>query len=292
MKYKIVHTNTFKYDDPVDQSMNTIRLRPLEDECQQLISYRTDIHPLAVTKGHEDVWGNYVEEFFIAEPHSSLEVITTSIVTVQRSPFLQEIRYSPDMKALFESPLYKEHYAAYLAETAYTKLYMEQVQAAQKEAGSMKDPLSYAIQVMEYLYRSFTYDKDFTNVETTAEAAFEHKKGVCQDFSHVMLGILRASGIPSRYVSGYLYVGEDSALKGDAASHAWVEVMVPGIGWAGLDPTNNVEALSNHIRVGTGRDYADVSPLQGKYRGGESILDVRVSVQRLDADEPIEELQG
>lgn len=283
MKYKIVHTNTFKYDAPVDQSMNTIRLRPLEDECQQLISYRTDIHPSAMTKGHEDVWGNYVEEFFIAEPHTSLEVVATSIVTVQRSPFLQDIRYSSEMKTLFESPLYKEHYGAYLVETAYTKLNMEQIRAVQKEAGSMKDPLSYALQVMDYLYSSFIYDKDSTDVETTAEAAFEHSRGVCQDFSHVMLGILRASGIPSRYVSGYLYVGEDSALKGDAASHAWVEVMVPGIGWAGLDPTNNVEALSNHIRVGTGRDYADVSPLQGKYRGGESTLDVGVSVQLLDA---------
>ena len=108
------------------------------------------------------------------------------------------------------------------------------------------------------------------------------KKGVCQDISHVMLGILRAKHIPARYVSGYLYVGENSALVGDAASHAWVEVMVPGIGWVGLDPTNNVEALENHIRVGVGRDYGDVSPVQGVYRGGSHKLDVKVSVSLID----------
>ncbi|MFP3421973.1 transglutaminase family protein, partial [Bacillus sp. SIMBA_161] len=116
-----------------------------------------------------------------------------------------------------------------------------------------------------YVFDHFTYDGESTTVTTKASESFDLKKGVFQDITHVMLGILRNKNIPARYVSGYLYVGEDSALVGDAASHAWVEFMVPGIGWVGLDPTNNVEALENHIRVGAGRDYNDVSPVQGVY---------------------------
>lgn len=171
---------------------------------------------------------------------------------------------------------------AYLSNTAYTYITPEQMELVDRELGAMTNPVQYAIDVTEYVFDHFTYDGESTTVTTKASESFGLKKGVCQDITHVMLGILRSKHIPARYVSGYLYVGEDSALVGDAASHAWVEFMVPGIGWVGLDPTNNVEALENHIRVGVGRDYNDVSPVQGVYRGGSQSLDVKVSVSLLD----------
>lgn len=282
MKYQIVHTNTFEYETQVDQSLNTIRLKPLTDEVQRLLLYRADITPVSLTKEYTDLWGNQVESFFIPEKHNRLEVKTTSVVSVQRGSFIHEIRYSERMREIFQSRLFRQHYLSYLNETDYTQLPKEQMAEAERALGAMDNPVGYALNVMKYVYETFTYSGEATTVSTTAREAFELKKGVCQDLAHVMIGILRASRIPARYVSGYLYVGEDSALKGDAATHAWVEVMVPGIGWIGLDPTNNVEALDNHIRVGTGRDYADVSPLQGVYRGGGSTLEVSVSVTLLE----------
>lgn len=282
MKYQIEHTNIFKYESIVDQSMNSIRLKPRTDECQRLLSYRADITPASVTKEHIDIWGNHVETFFIAEHHEHLEVKATSIVSIQKSPFIHRIDYSPEMNAIFHSQLFSEHYLAFLSNTAYTYLSPEQMARVDEELGEMKNPVQYSIDVMEYIHSHFTYDGESTNVSTKAEESFDLRKGVCQDLTHVMLGILRAKQIPARYVSGYLYVGENSALVGDAASHAWVEVMVPGIGWVGLDPTNNVEALEHHIRVGVGRDYNDVSPVQGVYRGGSQSLEVKVSVSLLD----------
>jgi len=282
MKYKIEHTNIFDYDTWVDQSMNSIRLKPRTDECQRLLSYRTDITPVSLTKEHVDIWGNSVETFFIADHHKHLEVKSTSVVSIQKSPWVHRIDYSPEMHAIFHSDLFSSHYLAYLSNTTYTYLTPEQINKVNSDIGEMCNPVQYAIDVMGYLYNRFTYDASSTNVATKAQESFDLKKGVCQDITHVMLGILRANHIPSRYVSGYLYVGENSALVGDAASHAWVEVMVPGIGWVGLDPTNNVEALENHIRVGVGRDYGDVSPVQGIYRGGSHKLDVKVSVSLIE----------
>ncbi|WP_422124232.1 alpha-E domain-containing protein [Planococcus sp. X10-3] len=282
MKYKIEHTNVFEYDTVVDQSMNSIRLKPRTDEVQRLLEYRAEIMPASLTKEHIDIWGNNVETFFIAEHHQHLEVKTTSIVSIQKSPFIHQIDYSPEMRAIFHSKLFSEHYLAYLSNTAYTYLNPEQITQVDRELGQIENPVQYAIEVMGYIHDHFTYDGESTDVYTKASESFDLRKGVCQDITHVMLGILRSKHIPARYVSGYLYVGENSALVGDAASHAWAEVMVPGVGWVGLDPTNNIEALENHIRVGVGRDYNDVSPVQGVYRGGSQSLDVKVSVSLLD----------
>ncbi|KIL43345.1 protein containing transglutaminase-like domain, putative cysteine protease [Jeotgalibacillus alimentarius] len=282
MKYEITHTNTFNYSTKVDQSMNEIRLKPRTDECQRLLAYRTELTPTALTKEYQDIWGNNVESFFIADIHQSLEVKTISTISIQRSPFIERIDYSPEMKSIFHSNIFRQQYLPFLNQTAYTYVTEDQVNEVVNQVGSTENPVRFSLDVMKYVYDLFSYDPVATDVNTKATESIIGRKGVCQDYAHVMIGILRARSIPARYISGYLYVGEDSALVGDAATHAWVEVMVPGIGWVGLDPTNNVEALENHIRIGVGRDYADVSPLQGVYRGGEQELDVKVSVKLLD----------
>ncbi|WP_404405572.1 transglutaminase domain-containing protein [Jeotgalibacillus malaysiensis] len=282
MKYEITHINSFNYTTTVDQSMNEIRLKPRTDECQRLLAYRTELTPAALTKEYQDIWGNNVESFFIAEMHQSLEVKTISTISIQRSPFIERIDYSPEMKSIFHSKIFRQQYLPFLNQTMYTYVTQDQVNKVVNEIGNTENPVRFSLDLMKYVYDLFTYDPEATDVNTKATESIEDCKGVCQDYAHVMIGLLRAHNIPARYISGYLYVGEDSALVGDAATHAWVEVMVPGIGWVGLDPTNNVEALENHIRIGVGRDYADVSPLQGVYRGGEQELDVKVSVKLLD----------
>ncbi|MBH0230494.1 transglutaminase family protein [Halobacillus yeomjeoni] len=283
MKYQIEHTNTFYYENFVDQSMNHIRLKPRTDECQRLLAYRTEIYPNSVIKEHVDLWGNHVQTFFIPEKHEHLTVETSSTVSIQKTPLIRMIHSSDEMRTIFHSDLFRNHYLAYLNETPYTFMYKEQVAEITREVGNPSDPIQFSLDLMEYINRSLIYDTLTTNVNTKAYESWPMKAGVCQDFAHIMISVLRANGIPARYVSGYLYVGEDSALIGDAATHAWVEVMVPGIGWVGLDPTNNVEVLEHHIRIGTGRDYADVSPLQGVYRGGGQKLDVKVSVTLLSS---------
>ncbi|MGJ9384040.1 transglutaminase family protein [Salipaludibacillus sp. CF4.18] len=282
MKYQVEHVNHLHYDTFVDQSLNHIRLKPRTDECQRLLSYRPDITPVTLTKEHIDLWGNHVETFFIAEKHQELMVKTTSVVSIQKSPFIRMVQFSPEMESIFKSDLFHQHYLASLSETDFTFLYKEQIEEVNRAIGTFDNPIECALAVMQYMHDSFTYDPDATGVDTKANEAFTLKRGVCQDLTHIMLGILRAKGLPARYVSGYLYVGEDSALIGDSATHAWVEVMIPGIGWVGLDPTNNVEALEYHICIGVGRDYQDMSPLQGVYRGGKHTLDVKVGVQLLE----------
>ena len=282
MKYHIEHTNTFYYDNFVDQSMNHIRLKPRTDECQRLLAYRTEITPGSMTKEHIDLWGNHVETFFIPEKHEHLTLKTISTVSIQKSPLIRMLECSDEMRSIFHSELFRHHYLAYLNETPYTFLYKEQIQEIMNVVGNAHDPIHFSLKLMEYINQSIRYDTTTTQVNTKAYESWPLHAGVCQDYAHIMICILRSQGIPARYVSGYLYVGEDSGLIGDAATHAWVEVMVPGIGWIGLDPTNNVEALEQHIRIGTGRDYADVSPLQGVYRGGGQNLDVKVSVTLVD----------
>lgn len=285
MKYQIEHVNEFNYETLVDQSLNRIRLKPRTDECQRLLSYQPEISPVSMTKEHTDIWGNTVETFFIAEPHQKLTVKTTSIVSIQKSPFIRMIGYSDGMRTIYESELFHKHYLAFLADTESTYVTKSQLEELNNAIGAIDNPVEYALAAMNFIYERFTYDGNATVVDTKACDAFDLKRGVCQDLTNVMLGVLRARKIPARYVSGYLYVGEDSALVGDSATHAWVEMMVPGIGWVGLDPTNNLEALEQHIRVGVGRDYLDTSPVEGVYRGGQHTLEVSVSVQLLEQNE-------
>ena len=281
MKYRIKHTTTFKYDSPVEQSLNTVRLQPRENECQRLLSYQLKISPNSMTKDYVDIWRNSISSFYIPEKHEQLVIISSSIVSVQRSPYLYHIEYSNEMKEIFHSKLFKDHYSPYLATTYYTRLEEVHILEILKTIGKPENPIQFACDLMSYLFMNMKYDQAATNVNTTAKEAFELKAGVCQDFTHIMLGVLRYFNIPARYISGYLYVGEDDNLIGNTATHAWVEVMLPGIGWVGLDPTNNIEVLDNHIIMCVGRDYKDVSPVEGVYHGGAHTLNVNVSVIKI-----------
>ena len=282
MKYRITHKNTFKYDAAVEQSLNTIRLKPRYNECQRLLSYHLKISPNAMTKDYVDIWRNSIASFFIPEYHHELEIISSSIVSVQRAPYLYQIQYSKEMQKIFHSKLFREHYLPYLTTSSFTKLEPYQIDEILRAIGSPQNPIQFSCDLMKYLYENIKYDQNVTDVKTTAKEAFHLKAGVCQDITHIMLGALRNCGIPARYISGYLYVGEGDNLIGNTATHAWVEIMVPGIGWMGLDPTNNVEVLENHIIMCVGRDYQDVSPVEGVYHGGPHTLEVVVDVKKIE----------
>lgn len=281
MKYRIKHTNIFRYETEVEQSLNTIRLKPRNNECQRLISYHVKINPMSMTRENVDIWRNMIGTFFIAEKHKELEITSYSHVSVQRAPYIYQIQFSDEMRNIFHSQLFKEHYLPYLTTSRFTLLKPEQIDEITSAIGVPDNPIKFACDLMTFLFQSITYDPEATTVDTTASEAWDLKRGVCQDYTHIMLGVLRHFDIPARYISGYLYVGKDDDLIGDTATHAWVEVMVPGIGWTGLDPTNNVEVLENHINLCVGRDFRDVSPVEGVYQGGKHTLEVKVNVEKI-----------
>ena len=281
MKYRITHSNIYRYDTDVEQSLNTIRLKPRNNECQRLISYDVKIEPHSLTRDSFDIWRNAISTFFIAGKHRELEVTTYSHVSIQRAPYIYQINYSDEMKNIFHSQLFREQYLPFLTISQYTTLLPFQMDEIIAAIGFPDNPVKYACDLMTYLNNSIIYDPLATTVQTTASEAWSLRRGVCQDFTHIMLAVLRHFNIPARYISGYLYVGEEDELIGDTATHAWVEVMVPGIGWIGLDPTNNVEVLENHINLCVGRDYRDVSPIEGVYQGGMHTLEVKVNVEKI-----------
>lgn len=283
MKYDIKHITIFRYEDMVEQSLNQIRLKPRSTECQRLISYNLKIAPMSMTKEYIDIWRNTIESFFIAEKHNELVIISNSIVSVQRAPYIYTIQFSDKMREIFFSQLFKEHYLAYLTTSSFTHLRDDQKEEIlSKLPDPTLNPVQFALKLMRYLFNVIEYDAKATTVETTAEEAFDLKRGVCQDYTHIMLSVLRHVGIPARYISGYLYVGQGDDLIGETATHAWVEIMVPGVGWIGLDPTNNVEVLENHINLCVGRDFRDVSPVEGVYQGGKQTLEVTVEIKKID----------
>jgi transglutaminase-like putative cysteine protease len=159
-----------------------------------------------------------------------------------------------------------------------------------REKARLRDPLQLVLDLNAALYSKISYVPKSTSVDSPIDHALESRQGVCQDFAHIMIGLGRRVGIPCRYVSGYLFhKAGDKTRSAEGATHAWVEALLPRLGWVGLDPTNNVLAGERHVRTAVGRDYADVPPTRGVFKGSaESQLLVAVRVAPSDAPPPLE----
>ncbi|MCA0986889.1 transglutaminase family protein [Guptibacillus algicola] len=283
MKFEVTQTSSYEYERPVRQSINQFRLRPLHDEMQSLESYSATIDPASPTYGHVDYWGNYVETFYLWGEHHNLSIETVSKVETRPTEIDSTLVLTSEQKQELKSHAFKQAYAEYLVDRDYTIISEELMKQETNELWAQsRDELDFVVNLNEHIYNTMTYVSGATNVLTTAEEVLYQRTGVCQDFTHLMLALCRYRGIPARYVSGYIYIGENSAFRGDAATHAWLEVKLPGIGWIGLDPTNNTIASEQHIRIAVGRDYSDISPLKGVYIGGAHTLGVSVSVKNLE----------
>jgi len=286
MKYEVLQRSHYKYSLPVSQSINHCLFKPLSANSQTLLEYDLMISPKANSYSHVDYWGNDVTIFYIWEPHNELIVETKSVLHVhyeKRNILLDEqIFYAMKRES------FRQQFAEFLKPTAYTTLSEEMLQSVIEAIGKEANPYIFLQKLNEYIFNHFSYVPGATHVKTIASEAFAKKSGVCQDFSHVMLSICRHVGIPARYVSGYIYGGEDAAMRGDSQTHAWVEGYIPEYGWIGFDPTNNMMAKNQHICVATGRDYGDITPLKGVYMGnGTQELSVSISVSRLKDNDKI-----
>lgn len=266
MKLQVYHRTHYVYAGPVHESFNEARLRPATGDSQVCHSFLLKVLPATRLTHYLDFQRNCVHLFDISEPHSELSVEATSIVTTAPGRVL-----APD---LVTTPLAAMPACAQLEgchDFLQPSRYVDADPAAWRLGLDLThdtlDAWQAAQRIMHHVHRAFAYAPAVTNVHTPMSQVLRSRRGVCQDFAHVMIGVCRALKIPARYVSGYIYNGPADRLRGAQATHAWAEVFLPELGWRGLDPTNNQQPDERYVKIAVGRDYADVSPLRGTYRG-------------------------
>ncbi len=282
-EFEIQHTTRYIYDSPARDSANQIILYPIKDAYQDVLKQEIIItgHPIVDT--HIDYYGNEVGSFTYSEPHSILIISSKILVSTKHRPFpVNDIFPAQQWEDL--KPLqYMVPYIDFLKQEYFEGLEeLEQI----VEAERLKDdtPYQVALRYCQYVYENFDYIKGVTTVETTLDEIWKLKAGVCQDFAHILTEMLRLVKIPARYVSGYICT-DKNGMRGEGATHAWAEAYIPDYGWLGLDPTNNIIANENHVRLAVGRNFMDCSPVKGIYKGSSGhSLEVSVSV---DDDNPL-----
>lgn len=272
--YHLRHVTEFDYDEPASESYNEARLRPLEDKSQRCLSFHLTTEPRSKPAARRDLFGNWVHRFHVLPEHLRLRVEAESLVMVQPAsdsapcgPTLAE--FDNQRKGLIES------YGDFLAPSYYVPhlaVVGGLIHAAENKSGGTV--LGFVHAACRLIHAAFQYKKGATNVNSSIADALDAKAGVCQDFAHLLLAIVRMRGLPGRYVSGYVMPGLLGAsqagggrVESGLGSHAWAEVFIPGEGWTGLDPTQGGVTSARHIRVAYGRDYRDVTPVSGVYQG-------------------------
>jgi transglutaminase-like putative cysteine protease len=281
MRYQTKHKTEYLYAAPVSQCVSEAHLIPRAFSGQTVIEAQVTVEPPALSMSErEDYFGNRVSVFSILERHDRLTVTCTGVVDV----FPAEPRCWPELS--WEAARTElRHYKDDASLTAYEFVFDSPFVAAStalREYGAASlfpgAPLVQAVvDLSSRVHKDFVYTPKSTSVEMPLEEVFQRRRGVCQDFSHVMIGVLRSHGLAARYVSGYLQSG--AHYTGAEASHAWVSVYIPGHGWLDLDPTNDMMPGEGHVTVAWGRDYGDVTPVKGvSLGGGEQTVNVEVRV--------------
>jgi transglutaminase-like putative cysteine protease len=264
-RLQVVHRTAFHYSGAVRSSYNEARLTPESSNRQTTLRSRVEIEPSATAYAYRDYWGSTVTAFDLHSPHSELVVTGTSIV--EAGPDLAE-HDRLGWSALAAREV-RDEFGELLAPTRRTAM-DDEVVAQAREAVGDAHPHEAGPLVCRFVNTRMEYLSGSTNVTTNAMQAWSTGKGVCQDISHVTVGLLRALGLPARYVSGYLHPKPKAAI-GEAVtgeSHAWVEWWDGG--WNGFDPTNSVDVGTRHVTLGRGRDYGDVPPFKGLFSGPKS----------------------
>lgn len=280
-RLRVQHRTGFDYAGPVSSSYNEARMWPRNEARQAVLDSRVEVWPPARTYRYEDYWGTVVTAFDVHAKHEALTVTVTSTVETLPSGDLIDAHAVAGWADL-AVPDTVDRWHELLLPTARTPLDEELTELAASVRGAAANPHAAALAVCERIRADVTYQPGSTGVQTDAVHAWRQRKGVCQDISHLTVGLLREMGIPARYVSGYLHP-QRSAEIGESVvgqSHAWVEWWVGR--WTAFDPTNGVPVGERHVVVGRGREYGDVPPLKGVYAGPKSTgQGVEVTIARL-----------
>jgi transglutaminase-like putative cysteine protease len=290
MHYAIQHTTRYNYTSPIVENVMEVRLQPRSDEWQQCLSFHLYLRPAARVHPFRDHLGNWIHFYDIAAAHKELTITANSVINVLPPPSLPEALPLDSWDAVDELARASAQW-----EWIQSSRFTESTHAlaglvTEFVVDRSVDPLTALHRIMAQLHENFSYDTHSTRVDSPIDEALASRSGVCQDFTHIMLALMRhVLRIPCRYVSGYLFHREDDRSDDDA-THAWVEALLPELGWVGFDPTNNIVAGERHIRVALGRDYSDVPPTHGIFRGAaDSELSVNVKVRKAAAPLPIAE---
>jgi transglutaminase-like putative cysteine protease len=274
--FKIQHITKYEYDRPVAENVNEIKIFPFQCPEQETLQFDLNItgHPEVET--FHDYWGNKIGSFNILNPHTELIIESKSLVrttspselgiTFQSSWDQLEADKKNNLKLLeLTSKEVIKH--SFEIDNIIKLFYKPDISIA-----------GFIENLSEYIFKNYEYIKGITNIETTVDEILQQHAGVCQDFVHLMLQLLRAQRVPCRYVSGYICPNKNG-MRGQGATHAWLEAWVPGYGWAGIDPTNNTWITNTHVKLAIGRNFQDCSPVKGSFKGpANQKLSIYVSV--------------
>lgn len=274
--FTIHHITKYEYDRPVKESVNEIKIYPFADSTLEVLHHEINITGQPDILLVKDYWGNGTGMFNLMQSHRELVIeskliartLSSSIFVINNKASLHELKKGTSGNlSLLE-----------LAKPAEPEL-REKISSLVNDFYSESMPVATIVEKCgDYVFNHFKYIKGITTIETTVKEILEHRSGVCQDFAHVMLEMLRSLGIPSRYVSGYICPNK-KGMRGEGATHAWVETWIPGIGWAGNDPTNNVWVAEHHVKLAVGRHFNDCTPIKGTFKGpARQSLSIYVSV--------------
>ena len=292
MYYSIRHVTRFRYSNAISESVMEVRMQPRTEGPQRCLHFELNITPRAHVMSYRDDQGNTVHHFNIPGQHHRLVISAQALVEMSEPPPLPAALDGDAWERL--DTLVNESDAwdwlmpsTFARPTAALKTLADELDVSRRA-----DPLTLVRQINSGMFESFTYKPQSTDVDSPIDEALKSRAGVCQDYAHIMISLVRELGIPCRYVSGYLFHSGAADRSAADATHAWVEALLPELGWVGFDPTNNLLSGPRHIRAAVGRDYADVPPTRGVFKGRASTeLSVAVAVKPTDVAPTDAELQ-
>jgi transglutaminase-like putative cysteine protease len=289
VQHLVRHLTRFTYDRPVCESVMELRMQPLTDRRQRCLTFAVTTTPRARVFAYRDYLGNAVHYFDLPGHHSRLEITAEAAVEMQPYEAAPPAVEAGEWQAIDAAATTGE-WLDWLRPSSFAcesraLLEFEQELGLSPMRSRNEDPLTRLRRLMQMLKAGLTYQPKATLVDSPIDRSLERRAGVCQDFAHIMIVLVRRQGIPCRYVSGYLIPGDTAGRapepQAENSTHAWVEAHLPSLGWIGLDPTNNTMANDRHIAIAVGRDYQDVPPARGVFKGGAgSELGVAVSITK------------
>jgi transglutaminase-like putative cysteine protease len=275
MKYDILHRTRYTYVSPARDSFNDVRLEPPSIPEQTVESFSLRVEPEVRLNRYTDFYSNLVHHFEIPAAHNSLLIESKAKVETQWPEAIAEDALVCPMEKL-EDPLGVERCFDFLQSSSYVELEVDAWKLALDAMGERTDVWQAALALMRFTHEYLKYLPNSTDVHTHMRDVIVKRCGVCQDFAHFLIGLCRSVRIPARYISGYL------ATEMASATHAWVEIYLPEVGWRSLDPTHNCQINESYVKIGHGRDYADVPPVSGNYHGTlERTMEVEVRIKTI-----------
>ncbi len=276
-RFQIKHITRYTYREPARESASQIILYPISDEGQEILKYQLSISGDPLLASYTDHFGNKVQTFTRIEPHYEMTIESDFTVITHSKIIPDDELASQESWKQLASLHTNISFLDYLKQDNFQSLpeLKRVIESLHKVNCS---PFKTTLNFCDYIFTNFNYIKGITTVESTVDEIWKLKAGVCQDFAHILLTMVRSVGIPARYVSGYICPNKNG-MRGIGATHAWIEAYIPNFGWIGIDPTNNCVANEQHVRLAVGRNFSDCSPVKGVFKGNsDHKLEVIVSV--------------